>query len=136
MSSLFITVFILFPLSCVFLFHNQHLSIFMIKSKRCGSSGVHSVSVPLAPQAWRGEAVAECDALRLRGVMRWRRRRDRLIVHVKEQHLRAALGKHVGPGHEQTVLGTRLEVKAGAAGAGSRLDARHCGVVVWVGLLE
>src|SRR5215470_1129544 len=32
MNSLFITVFILFPLSWMFLFHNQHLSIFMIRA--------------------------------------------------------------------------------------------------------
>src|SRR5215467_3162853 len=38
------------------------------------------------------------------------------IIDIEKCNLGAALRQHVGPGHEQAVLGTRLEMKARAAG--------------------
>ena len=44
--------------------------------------------------------------------------------------------QHIGPGHEQAVLGAGLEMKARAAGTDSDLDASKIRVVVRVNLLE
>ena len=38
------------------------------------------------------------------------------IIDIEKCNLGAALRQHVGPGHEQAVLGARLEMKARAAG--------------------
>src|SRR6266436_1080817 len=46
MNSLFVIVFILFPLSRMFLFHSQHLSIFMIK---VSAAALRSSASPLLP---------------------------------------------------------------------------------------
>src|SRR6266446_3933809 len=48
MNSLFVIVFILFPLSRMFLFHSQHLSIFMIK---VSAAALHSSNVASAPSS-------------------------------------------------------------------------------------
>src|SRR5258705_13909654 len=85
LNSLFVIVFILFPLSRMFLFHSQHLSIFMIKVSAAALHSSNVASAPLFPLA---------IALRLQGrVRRWRQCLDRLIVYIEEQHFRAALGQ-------------------------------------------
>src|SRR6202140_2272556 len=58
------------------------------------------------------------------------------VIDVEKEHLRSALGKHVGPRHEQAVLGAALEVEARAAGTGPNRDMGDCGIAVGVDLLE
>src|SRR6266404_905583 len=58
------------------------------------------------------------------------------IIDIEKYDLRTALGQHVGPGHEQAVLGAGLEMKARAAGPDPDLDAGQCRVLVRVDLLE